>query len=376
MRAFLDWLHRLVQENRADLLLVSGDVFDTGMPQHEAVARYYEFLTRISSLGHCQVIITGGNHDSAAMLNAPRHLLEQLRIHIVGNLPENLQEAIFEFPECTVCAIPFLRDRDLRRYLEGNSVLTSDQAVRAAIGTTYKQALELAAARKLPVIAMGHLTAEGASRNPDSERDIHVGNLASVGPSIFHGFAYVALGHLHQCQSVAGVDTIRYSGSPIPLSFAEADYQHQVVLLEVENGNLAWTKHPVPQRRALKRFTGTPSEIASQLIECPLGDPATLPMAELNLQGTALDLVIDRRLRDAADKRVEILKITSDRILSAADTFASAPQHLDEITPAEIFASKLVQVGIAPDSQESAELQQLFQELYQKWQEAAIEVTD
>jgi exonuclease SbcD len=224
---FVDWLIETLRSEKIDSLLVSGDVFDAANPPQDAVALYFDFLKRLADLKTVKAVITGGNHDSASHLNAPRELLRRFEVHVFGHAEDN----IVDLGGAVIAAVPYLRERDLRQAGTGDTLSTVHEQVRAAIRDHY--AAQLAAARTLaegrPVIAMGHLTVLGATTS-DSERDIHIGNLGCVGADIFDGFDYTALGHLHRPQRVAGNETIRYSGSPIPLSFSEAADAKSVVL--------------------------------------------------------------------------------------------------------------------------------------------------
>jgi exonuclease SbcD len=241
--AFLDWLIDTLRAEKIDALLVSGDVFDAANPPQDAVALYFDFLKRLADLKTVQAVITGGNHDSASHLNAPRELLKRFDVHVFGHAGEN--NAV-DLGGAVVAAVPFLRERDLRQAAAGETITAVHEQVRTAIRAHYAE--QLAACRDLaqgrPVIAMGHLTVLGATTS-DSERDIHIGNLGAVGADLFEGFDYTALGHLHRPQKVASIETIRYSGSPIPLSFSEATDAKSVVLIETQSeGNTAEMRKP------------------------------------------------------------------------------------------------------------------------------------
>ena len=125
--AFLNWLMDLLQQEQTDVLLIAGDVFDTITPNHAAQELYYRFLAQVAALGLCRhIVIIGGNHDSASFLNAPKSLLSALNVHVIGASISLEQEVLVlkdhEDKVCAiVCAVPYLRDRDVRMSVDGES---------------------------------------------------------------------------------------------------------------------------------------------------------------------------------------------------------------------------------------------------------------
>ena len=282
---FLDWLLETIRSEKADTLIVAGDVFDTGAPSNTALKQYYDFLRELYLTGCKHVIITGGNHDSISTLNAPKELLKYFNIHVIGGVPANLEEEIIPLEDesgevqLVVCAVPFLRDKDVRLSIAGETAEEREQRIKDGICNHYKELvpyLENYKAAGIPVLATGHLFAAGSSTS-DSEKEIHVGNLGQIcGDQFPVEFDYVALGHLHRPQIVGGFKHVRYSGSPIPLSFSENDDRKIVLLLDFENGTLGnITEIPVPRQRRLVRFKGTLEKVQIQMLAfenegCPL----------------------------------------------------------------------------------------------------------
>lgn len=129
---FLDWLINLIQEQNIDLLLISGDVFDLANPPIEARAMYYWFLRQMIQL-KCKIIITGGNHDSAQMLDAPKDILNLLDITVVGGAINPIENEVIVLENLVVCAVPYLRDADLRQAIEGESGASRVENVRLGI---------------------------------------------------------------------------------------------------------------------------------------------------------------------------------------------------------------------------------------------------
>ena len=248
-----------IRDYEVDALLVAGDIFDSAHPPQSAVAQYFDFISELHASTRCSMVVTSGNHDSPAHLDAPREVLAALRVSVVGSLPSKAEEILIPLPNAdqpraVIAAMPFLRDRDLRTGGAGLSADKIQQLLRQGIQKRYAQAAKSGAkwkSRGAALIAMGHLTAKGAETS-DSEREIHVGGLGTVGAEIFPtAFDYVALGHLHRPQAVGNRDEIRYSGSPIPLSFSEAGDEKEVRILDFEDGKLAGDyplRLPLPRR--------------------------------------------------------------------------------------------------------------------------------
>ena len=372
--AFVDWLIETLRTEKIDALLLSGDVFDAANPPQDAVALYFDFLKRLADLKSVKAIITGGNHDSASHLNAPRDLLRRFDVHVFGHAGA---DNLVDLGGCVVAAVPFLRERDLRQATAGETIATVHEQVRTAIRDHY--AAQLAAARTLaqgrPVIAMGHLTVLGATTS-DSERDIHIGNLGSVGADIFEGFDYTALGHLHRAQTVAGRETIRYSGSPIPLSFSEATDAQSVVIIDTEAGgntaeigrpqssesknsslrssNLCGvTVLPIPLTRQLIRVKATRATLAADLENVPAG-----AWAEVTVKLDAPEPDLDRQVREAAAGRFEVLKVLTDLPISETAPWQSKAPTLHDLQPRDVFRELLTEKQIEGD-----ELSAVFDEL-------------
>lgn len=239
---FLDWLLETIQERKVDLLLVSGDIFDTSLPSAEATNLYYRFLYRLFDETDAYTVITAGNHDSPRHLEAPREFLEMGRIYVVG-LSGEAADCVFPFPpddpRVMVAAVPYLSESDLR-HLSYQTEAERNERYREWMKVFYADCVAAMPA-KLPKILMGHLFVQGG-KTSDSERNIQIGGATATHANDFpDGVDYVALGHLHRPQTIKGAAyPIRYSGSPIPLRFNETDYRKAVYLLALsDDGTLA-----------------------------------------------------------------------------------------------------------------------------------------
>src|SRR3990167_5507517 len=243
-QAFCAWLIEQVRVHQVDALLIAGDVFDTGAPPSYAREQYNRFIVELRGTG-CELVVLGGNHDSVAMLGESRTLLAQLDTRVIPGVCADLAEQLLLLkkrdgtPGALLCAIPFIRPRDVLQSQAGQSAQDKQLSLQQAIQQHYQALYALAEARReelggeLPIIATGHLTTVGASAS-ESVREIYVGSLEAFPTSAFPPAAYIALGHIHRPQKVGGLEHIRYCGSPIPLSFDEARQQKEGLLVELD----------------------------------------------------------------------------------------------------------------------------------------------
>ena len=148
--AFLTWLAETIQQNEIDALLVAGDVFDTSAPSNRAQELYYRFLCRVAASSCRHVVVVAGNHDSPSFLNAPKELLKALDVHVVGSSTESPEDEVLvlcneqDAPELIVCAVPYLRDRDIRVAEAGESVEDKERKLIEGIRTHYTAVAALA----------------------------------------------------------------------------------------------------------------------------------------------------------------------------------------------------------------------------------------
>jgi len=244
-RNFLAWLLDTLEGEAVDALLIAGDVFDAANPPASATKLWYHFLGQAHARApRLQIVVIGGNHDSAARLEAPRPILDELGpLHVVGGLPRvngDIDVARLIVPlrdrqgaiAAWVLAVPFLRPADLPTVGQNADPLVEGTR------TLYQRVLQAIHARRAPdqaVIAMGHCYMVGGQLSESSERKVLGGNQHPLPHDIFGAdITYAALGHLHVPQRVGGRETVRYSGTVLPLSFDAKAIHHSVVLVETE----------------------------------------------------------------------------------------------------------------------------------------------
>ena len=379
-QAFLDWLLLTVQAQGIEVLVIAGDIFDTQSPSYTAQELYYTFLVKMQATGCRDIVVVGGNHDSPTMLNASRQLLRQLRIHVVGGVPTDPAEQILHLngangrPGLVVCAVPFLRDRDIRLAVAGETPDDRQIRIRQSIADHYATLAAHAAVlgqreQDVPVLATGHLYAAGGEAREGAERDVHIGGLGLVGAEHFPAaFDYVALGHLHRPQVVGGRAHIRYSGSPVPLSFTEADDKQQVLLLEFKGaGAPVITPIPVPVARRLQRFHGTLEEVEADLLAYDNSAFQLVAWADVLVRSDEAPAEVQRRVQAVLQlQKAQVLAprgVRHQRATDLPDLAADvAPLALlHELTVDEVFGRRVA--GLPPER--AAALTATFGELRQ-----------
>ncbi len=372
---FFEWMVDLISKEEIDVLLVAGDIFDIANPGAKDRALYYNVLSELSKL-NIQVIITGGNHDSAGFLNAPHEILKSLNIQIVGGACDDIRDELVEVRnnrnelELVVAAVPFLKDKDLRRLDPENQYQSREELIREGIKNHYDQAIQLSHEiyPDIPVVGMGHLFAKGAFTS-DSERDIHIGNAVGVGTFSFDiRYTYMALGHIHKPQMVDEDETIRFSGAPIPLSFSEKEDQKSVVIIEMDDKKLKEIRTiDIPRHRELKKFKGTldevlfavenykPTFILPSFVELEINEP----LFNVNI----ISKVEALRESYKESEEFKILKSRTHFETGAKDTaeLFTEGQNIEDLQPEEVFGKLIDQEEL--EDEEKKTLNEAFREL-------------
>jgi exonuclease SbcD len=358
---FLAWLLDLVGARGVDALLISGDIFDTSNPSAAAQLLWYRFLAQARRrFPDLQIVAIGGNHDAAGRLEAANPVLASLAVEVVGALGRGGVEAAVErlvFPigrggrvEAWVAAVPFLRPADLPPRPEG------DEGDPLIVGVREVYACAQAAMRRRrqpgqALVAMGHAYMVGGSLSELSERKVLGGNQHALPASIFDDdLAYVALGHLHLAQRVGARDRVRYAGSPLPLSMAEASYRHQVILVDLEGEEARGIDHVLVPRsvealRVPPEGALEPGPLAEALraLDAPASAPEERwPFLDVavELMGPAPGLVrqVEEALTGKGVRLVRVARHTRGRGEALGELVAT--RSLRDITPEEVFRER------------------------------------
>lgn len=364
--AFLDWLLARAQEHEVDAIIVAGDIFDTGSPPSYARELYNRFVVQLQQTG-CQLVVLAGNHDSVATLNESREILAFLKTTVVANAGH----APFILPRrdgapgAVFCPVPFLRPRELVVSQAGHSSGEKQQQLLTAISDyyqqQYQQACDLRGERALPIIASGHLTTVGASKS-DAVREIYIGTLDAFPANRFPPADYIALGHIHRAQMVGGCEHIRYSGSPLPLSFDETGKNKSVNLVSFNEGKLSEvTLLPVPITQPLAVLKGDFASISEQLQQWQ--DSAQQPPVWLDIEITSDEYLhdIQRKIQQQTESLpVEVLLVRRSRAQRERILAGVQRETLSELQVEEVFARRLALETL--DAPQQQRLEQLFTE--------------
>ncbi|KDP91055.1 MULTISPECIES: exonuclease SbcCD subunit D [Clavibacter] len=263
--AFLDHIVDVVREREVDVVLVAGDVYDRAVPGVPSVRLLGDALARLSALA--TVIVTPGNHDSAARLGFASALLRD-GLHILASAETLDQPIVVEDAGGPVAfyGVPYLDPDAVRATLAAPGSPPLPRSHEAVLGAAMDRVRADAAARPdARVVVVAHAFVTGAAPS-ESERDIRVGGFDQVPASVFRGADYVALGHLHGAQEVraggSARPVVRYSGSPLAFSFGERMQRKSSALVELAaDGSSTVELIPAPVPRRLAEVTGTLAEI-------------------------------------------------------------------------------------------------------------------
>jgi exonuclease SbcD len=361
--AFLVWLAETIHQEQVDALLVAGDVFDASAPSNRAQELYYRFLCRVAASCCRHVAVIAGNHDSPAFLNAPRELLKALNVHVVGCASDNRKDEVLVLskqagdPELIVCAVPYLRDRDIRAAEAGESLDDKERKLIKGIRDHYAETAALAEQKRaelgaeIPIIAMGHLfTAGGQTVDGDGVRELYVGSLAHVAAGIFpDNLDYLALGHLHVPQKVNNSDLMRYSGSPLPMGFGEARQEKSVCLVEFAGIRAHVRLIKVPVFQKLERIKGDWKTLSARILE--LSAAGSHAWLEIVYEGDELIGDLRDRLEAAVSgSELEILRIKNNRIIDQVLNQIHDGETLDDLSVNDVFERCLL-VHEVPEAQ-------------------------
>jgi len=262
---YLDHLVETVRSERIDAVLVSGDVYDRAIPPVDAVALCEDGLARLRDAG-ARVVVISGNHDSARRLGFASALVDQAGVYLrtrAGSLAQPVLLADQHGP-VAIYGVPFLEPDAVRHDLPpGPGQPGGEPAPRGHQGVLTRATecirADLATRDGARAVVMAHAWVTGGEAS-ESERDISVGGVGRVPATLFDGFAYTALGHLHGPQTLS--ERLRYSGSPLPYSFSEARQHKGAWLVDLDQqGNVQVERVPAPGFRRLSVLRGTLSDL-------------------------------------------------------------------------------------------------------------------
>jgi DNA repair protein SbcD/Mre11 len=379
---FFIWLLNTLESENIDVLLIAGDIFDNGTPSNRAQELYYKFLCQVNKTKCQHIVIIGGNHDSASFLNAPQSILKSLNVHVIGaisNKPDDevlcldilenvdlektteniLNQKIFKL---IVCAVPYLRDKDIRTVNAGESLEDKAKNLIQGIKEHYSTVAEIALKKRdelykeystyIPIIGTGHLFAAGGITG-DGVRDLYVGSLAYVNIDAFPKcFDYVALGHLHIAQCLGDTEHIRYSGSPIPMGFGEANQIKKLITINFPNAKAEdrlnnevdfpsvikpfINEINIPKFQILERINGSLDHITQKIKE--LKEEHSNAWLEIEYTGSEIIPDLKAKLDEAIlESNLEIRRVKNKKISESIIESSFSQENLKDLNPNEVF---------------------------------------
>lgn len=349
-RRFFDFLLDVLVRERADALIVAGDVFDTANPPASAQAMYFAFLAearrRVPGL---DVLVIAGNHDSPARLSAPDPVLRALGVRVIGTVPRlgpggrapvDAEAMVVPLHDDSgsvaawAAAVPYLRTSDLPSIdaEEGRDAIV--EGVRRVYDAVLDAAREKRAAGQA-LIATGHFHMMDARTSALSERTVLGGEKHAIPADLFASdVSYVALGHLHLAQDVAGLPHVRYSGSPIPLAMPEESYPHEVRIVRFEDGSVS-------------EQCGLRVPRAVEVLRLPRDGPRELDVVLAELARLELPSVLPREAWPFLEVRVRIDEPVPDLRQRIEAALAGRPVRLVKIA-VEYAGAKVALAESAP----------------------------
>ncbi|MBX8476915.1 exonuclease SbcCD subunit D C-terminal domain-containing protein [Pseudomonas cichorii] len=385
--SFLNWLLARLAERQPDVLLIAGDIFDTVNPPVKAQERLYDFIVN----AHEQqplltIVMIAGNHDSGSRIELPAPLMRRLRTHALGRVlwlddgSLDAERLLLPLPDATgdikawCLALPFLRPAEVTGATLGDDYLRG-------IAQVHELLIEAANAKRQPgqaLIAVSHAHMAGGSVSEDSERSLIIGNAEALPASLFGpSITYVALGHLHKPQRVNGEDRIRYSGSPIPLSFSEIDYKHQILEINCDGEQLVSVEpRLIPRAVNLQRLGPAPlAELLLKLKDLPdidlLADIDRQPWLEVRVRLDEPQPDLRNQIETALQgKAVRLVRIGAEYAGHGSRNGADEEStliELGQLTPQELFSRAWEEnFGNAVDEQTLTDFATLLREVQQE----------
>ena len=369
----IDWVLEQVEAHAVDAVLIAGDIFDTGTPPSYARALYYRLIAQLHQR-KVALLLLGGNHDSVSVLSESLPLLHHLNTTVIAATGDAAQHVITlpvrgsTQPGCIVCALPFIRPRDVLTSQAGQSAEDKQRNLQSAIQDTYAQVfaaaqalqtqLQTAHGTRVPIVATGHLTTVGASSN-ESVREIYVGALEAFPTSAFPPADYIALGHIHKPQKVGGLEHIRYCGSPIALGFDEAKQSKEVLLVDLNaHGLQTITPLATPVCQILASLTGNLASLPAQ-VQALAAQSSTEHPAWLEVTVQEDDYLPDVAARIDAMVQglpLQVLRVKRQRGTAMPQLFTELGESLEALTPSDVFARRLAQETVSADVHQALHL--------------------
>lgn len=345
-QAMLDQMVSIAQDERVDAVLIAGDVYQRSSPQAEAMALFDWFVSQLAAR-NMKVFIISGNHDSALRISYFSSLVRAAGVYVSEAFTGALQRVTLQdaHGDVVVWLLPFLTPARVKRLLPEERILTCQDAVAAVLRQTPLDT------RQRNVLVC-HQFITGCATSDSEERA--VGGLDNIDASLFDGFDYVALGHIHRPQRILR-DTLRYAGSPLKYSFSEADQPKSVAVADLrEKGYVAVRTVPLHPLRDVRLIEGTLDELMA------------MPYSEDYIWVTVHDELVPSDARVTLSVNFpNMLKFSVVNSKTKFDRDVLAAERMENKPVDELFADfySLQHNGQAPDEAHMQVLRGILKEL-------------
>ena len=353
--ALLDHFCKIIKENNIEAVIIAGDVFDMALPPNRAAEQYYRFLLEAERAGARDIIVIGGNHDSASYLEAPKDILKYLSVHVFATASQECSDMIIELKNADgtvaalVGAVPYLHEKDILKFESGQGVSERETALRNAVLAYYHKMADALNARSasVPHIVTGHLFAADSGRKNDS----WIGTLMSIStadlpPSI----DYVALGHLHDADTLKTPhdSCVRYPGAPLNVSFRELEKAKTVTVIDTDDiKNIR--ELPLPSFQDMRVLRGSREELESMLIKLA-GEADHSVWCKVENTGEYAPGLWGNLNILVKNSKVKIIHCVNSK--SNPEVIERMPQerHLADLSAVEVFKLMLKENGISDET--------------------------
>lgn len=345
----------LAKKYKPDAVFIAGDVYDKSMPIVEAVQLLDRFLVWLNEL-EVAVFIVSGNHDNAERVAFGADLLKNSRIHIVQSYNRKITPVTLsdEYGDINIWMLPYLKPSLVRRHFPDREIATYSDTISAALSN-----VDLDASTRNVLIA--HQFVTGAITSESEE--ISVGGSENVDGSVFDGFDYVALGHIHRPQKI-GRETLRYSGTPLKYSFSEVSHTKSITVVDMAGkGKITITELPLIPLREMREIRGAYNEV----------------MSRNNYRGTNTNDYVRVILTDESDEPDALAKLRNvypnlmrleyDNRRTRTAISLEIVTSTEKKTPSQLFGELFeMQNGQAMNEKQSKYVENLFNDI---WKEVA-----
>jgi exonuclease SbcD len=352
-RYVLNQFLQAIDEEKPDVVVIAGDLYDRALPPVEAVDLLNEMFEEIVLKRKVPVLSIAGNHDSPTRLEFGSSLMKECGLYIVGELDDKLEPIVLqdEYGEVHFHLVPFAEPSTVKNVFQCESIHTYDDAMKTIIGK-----IEENMDQTKRHVFVGHAfvtpSGEKGENTSDSERPLAIGGSECVNAHYFEPFHYTALGHLHKAHFVLN-ETIRYPGSPLKYSASEANHQKGFLIVQLdEKGQVSVEKRNFAPRRDLRIIEGSIHEI---LKHDYCEDYVFVRLTDLTPVVGAME-----QIRTVYPNAMHVERKTIQRTENAEENIKVRREQLDDITLFKAFHKEMM--GTEP----TEEALQLYREVLEE----------